>query len=83
MKIEKEQKPIIAHTASYKVTGKVFIPPGGRISDFISSTAQRKFIAVADAVVTDIFGKEICKADFLELNRDEIIFLIPGGESGE
>ena len=80
VKIEKEKKAIIAYTYHYKIIGTVFTPVGSRLSDFISGVGQKKFIPVADAVVTDIFGNEICKTKFLELNCDEIVFLLP--ESG-
>ena len=80
VKIEKEQKPIVAYTYHYKIKGKVFTPPGSRLSDFISGIRQKKFIPVADAVITDIFGNEICRSKFLELNKDEIIFLLPQDE---
>ena len=80
VKIEKEQKPIVAYTYHYKIKGKVFTPPGSRLSDFISAIRQKKFIPVTEAVVTDIFGNEICKTRFLELNKDEIVFLLPESE---
>ena len=80
VKIQKEQKQIVAYPYHYKIKGKVFTPPGARLSDFISGLGQKKFIPVVDAVVTDIFGNEICKTGFLELNKDEIIFLLPESE---
>lgn len=79
-KIEKEEKSIVAYTHRYKIKGKIFTPPGSRLSDFVSGIAQKKFIPVADAVVTDTMGNEICHTGFLELNKDEIIFLLPAGE---
>ena len=77
VKIEKEQKPVVAYTYSYKIKGKVFTPPGSRLSDYISSVGQKKYIPMTDVLVTDIFGNEICKSKFIELNKDEIIFLVP------
>lgn len=76
-KIQKEEKVIVAYTYQFKIKGTVFIPPGSRLSDFMSGLGQKKFIPVVDALVTDIFGNEICRSRFLELNRDEIIFLLP------
>ena len=80
VKIEKEQKSIIAYTYHYKIKGNIFMPPGARLSDYISSVGQKKFIPVANAIVSDIFGNEICRTKFLELNKDEIIFLFPESE---
>lgn len=76
-KIEKEETPIVAYTQYFKIEGKVYIPMGARLSDFISSAQQRKFIPVADGVVTDLAGNQVCRTEFLELNKDEIIFLVP------
>ena len=81
VKIQKEKRLVTAYTYHYKIKGKVFTPAGGRLSDFIGSAGQKKFIPVVDAAVTDIFGNKICKTDFMELNIDEIIFLIPEDES--
>ena len=80
VKIQKEEKAIVAYTRNYKIQGTIFMPPGGRLSDFISGAGQKKFIPVTNAVVTDISGREVCRAMFIELNKDEIIFLIPASE---
>jgi hypothetical protein len=77
MKIEKEAKTVIAYTYNYKIKCDVFTPPGSRVSDFIGGLGQKKFIPVSNAVVSDVFGNPVCKAKFLELNVDEILFLIP------
>ena len=79
-KIEKEQKVIIAYTPGFRITGKIFTPPGGRLSDFMSGVAQKKFIPVTDAVVKDVSGKTILSTNFLELNMDKIIFIVPETE---
>ncbi len=77
MKIEKEVKTVIAHTYNYRIKCDVHTPPGSRFSDFMGGLGQRKFIPVSNAVVTDIFGNPVCKTKFLEMNVDEIIFLVP------
>ncbi|MDP3789378.1 MAG: hypothetical protein Q8R48_03130 [Candidatus Omnitrophota bacterium] len=77
MKIEKEKKTVIAYTYNYKIKCDVFTPPGSRLSDFIGSLGQKQFIPVSNAIVSDIFGNPVCKAKFLELNVNEILFLIP------
>ena len=82
-KIQKEKKVIIAYTYQFKIKGTLFTPPGTRLSDFMSlmsGLGQKKFLPVTDALVTDVFGNEICRTRFLELNRDEIVFLLPASE---
>ncbi len=77
MKIEKEARSVIAYTYNYKIKCDLFLPPGSRFSDFIGGLGQKQFIPASNAVISDIFGNLICKTKFLELNVDEIIFLIP------
>ncbi|MDD5681427.1 MAG: hypothetical protein PHI59_09340 [Candidatus Omnitrophica bacterium] len=80
MKIEKEAKTIIAYTYNYKIKCDVFMSPGSRLSDFIGSLSQKQFIPVSNAVVSDIFGNAICTTKFLELNMNEVIFLLPASD---
>ena len=80
VKIAKEKKVIIAYTYQFKIRGTVFIPPGSRFSDFMGSIEKKKFIPVTNAAVTDIFGNNVCKTKFLELNKDEILFMFPESE---
>ena len=77
MKIEKEVKVVIVYTCNYRIKCDMHTPPGSRFSDFMGGLGQRQFIPVSNAVVTDIFGNLVCKAKFLEMNVNEIIFLIP------
>ena len=80
--IEKEEKPIVAYTSQYKIKGNIFIPPGGRLTDYLSSIGPKRFIPLTDAIVTDMHGKEICRADFIELNIGEVIFIMPVQQVG-
>ncbi len=80
-KVQKERKTIAAYTAQFKIEGVIFTTPGERISDFISDAGEKKYIPVADAVVTDLTGRQICKSAFLELNVNEIVFLVPENKS--
>lgn len=77
VKIEKESLEIVAYVHNFKIKGTIFTPPGGRLSDFLSGVSQRQFIPVTDAIVSDVAGNEICRTKFLELNREEILFLFP------
>ena len=81
VRIEKDEKKIIAFIGNYKLRGTIFMPTGARLSDFLGGVGAKQFIPVGDVVVTDTAGKEICKSNFLELNKDRILFLIPEDES--
>jgi hypothetical protein len=80
VRIKKEEKPVIAYTSNYIIKGKVFTPPGARLSDYISGVGQKQFIPVSEVVVTDLSGREVCRTGFLELNKDDIIFIFPKSE---
>ncbi len=77
VKIEKEEKKVIAYIGSYKVKGTIFMPTGARLSDFLGGVGAKQFIPMGEVVVSDISGNEICRSDFMELNKDKIIFLMP------
>jgi len=79
-RIKKEKRHITAYSEAYKISGKVFLPPGGRMSDFLGGVSAKKYVPVTDAVVTDKSGNEVCRTDFLELNTDRLVFLVPEGE---
>ena len=52
--------------------------PGERVSDFMTSTKGPKFIPVTYAKVTEIGSSGVLqKSEFLSLNADEIVCLLP------
>jgi hypothetical protein len=65
-------------TLSHYIEGEIYIRIGKRISDEINESDR--FIAVTNAVVFDPKGTELFSCNFLAVNRDHIIWLIPEEE---
>jgi hypothetical protein len=65
-------------TLSHYIEGEIYVRIGKRISDEINLT--EKFIAVTNAVVFDPRGTELFSCNFLAVNRDHMIWLIPEEE---
>ena len=71
------KKPVSAliQTASYRIEGDLYVAPGERIKDELNSSHE--FIALTDARIFDLAGKELYTTKFLSLNKTAIIWLIP------
>jgi len=80
IKVDKEEKRITVYTDSYKITGKVFLPRGGRISDFLGGITEKRFIPVKEVIVTDFSGNEVCKSNFINLNTERVVYVVPDEE---
>ncbi|MBL7071267.1 MAG: hypothetical protein ISS26_03740 [Candidatus Omnitrophica bacterium] len=83
VKIEKEEQNIVAYIGNYKVRGTIFMPQGARLSDFLGGVGQKQYIPVVDVTISDASDRLVCKADFLELNKDRILFLFPENKGKE
>ncbi len=74
----REPIEVIIYLEDCKIRGVVYLPPGGRLSDFIN-VASRQFIPVSSAEVESITpGVEWSyEVDFLNLNKDFIVSMFP------
>ncbi|MBI3990920.1 MAG: hypothetical protein HY350_02105 [Candidatus Omnitrophica bacterium] len=76
MKIEREPMEVIMFTESYKIEGKAYLQPGGRLSEFVN--LPRKFIPITDARIFLKDGKEpLCTSKFLNVNKDLVVLILP------
>ena len=76
-KPERDEIEVIIYLRSCKITGKMFLPPGGRVSDFVNSPV-RQFIPVTDAVIDSTSGENWrYSVRFLNLNKNEIVTIFP------
>ena len=62
-------------TTTYRIHGEVALTAGARLTDFIVDA--KTFIAVANAEVTTHAGREILRAPFLNVHRDQIEIIVP------
>jgi hypothetical protein len=63
-------------TATYRIKGHIDLLPGARVTDFMAQA--KEFIAVTDAEVWEIVGRQVCSAAFINVNREHIQIVVPG-----
>ena len=78
--IPKENIPVIIQTATNRIEGLFHARYDNRLKDELNSEVDEQFMAITDAVVYDSDGDELYTSNFLALNRDTIIWLIPQNE---
>jgi hypothetical protein len=70
--------PVIIQAERTRIEGRVHVRSGGRIKDELNKPEQ--FLAVTDAIVFDASGKFLYEVEFLAVNRDHVIWIIPEAE---
>jgi Family of unknown function (DUF6812) len=63
-------------TGTYRIKGHIDLLPGARVTDYM--TEARGFIAVTDAEVWEVVGRQVFTAPFINVNRDHIEIISPG-----
>jgi Flp pilus assembly secretin CpaC len=76
--ITKKPIAVIIQTADHQIHGMVHVRPSERVMDELNSPNQ--FIAVTQAQVIDAQQAVLYKCDFLTLNKDQIVWIIPDEE---
>lgn len=73
---EQEKAKVIIYTPIGKLRGTILKMSGGRLIDIVNF-AQRDFLAITDVeIINPISGKTLEKADFVAINRKDIIALM-------
>lgn len=83
-KMSRDKIEVVIFTPQYRIEGKIHVPPGGRITDFVN-IAQTNFIAVTSASIYRAIQEReepLYKKDFLALNKEYIIIISPKEEEG-
>lgn len=75
MSADESRTKVTILTANYRITGYIDLLPGSRVTDYI--VEAKDFIAVTDAVVLDVAGKQVFAAPFLDVNREHIQVMAP------
>ena len=61
----------------YRINGFGSVLPGARVTDYMNDS--KKFIALTEAAVWDIKdGRRLLSAPFLNINRGNVEFVVPG-----
>ncbi len=78
MHVDKEKKKVQIITQSYAIEGNIFIHAGSRLTDMLSAREAYMFLPVTEVVVRDmISGKEVLRQDFANVNRSQIVLIVP------
>ncbi|GAB4399233.1 MAG: hypothetical protein OHK0052_22550 [Anaerolineales bacterium] len=73
--ITKEAVPAVIQTLTHRIQGYIHIRPGERIKDELDRVET--FLAVTDARVFDARGTVIHTSDFISINRNHVVWVIP------
>ena len=63
-------------TGTYRIKGHINLLPGARMTDYMAQA--KEFIAVTDAEVWEIIGRQVFSAPFINVNRGHIQIIVPG-----
>jgi hypothetical protein len=73
--VSKESFKAIIQTNSNRIEGNLYLRSGERVSDMLNRS--EKFIAVTDTEVFDLDGNKIYTCDFLSVNLDHVVWIMP------
>ena len=76
MAIDENKTKVTILTDTYRIKGNIERLPGARITDYM--TEAKEFIAVTDAEVWEVVGRQVFTAPFVNVNRDHIQIISPG-----
>jgi hypothetical protein len=79
--ISKTPVPVTIRTGVHLIHGNVHIAQDKRLKDELD--LPEKFIAITDAVISLPDGKVLYHTNFLVVQRDEIIWVMPDNEVAE
>ncbi len=74
-KITKEQKKVIIQTSQQKIIGTIHIQMDNRLIDELNDS--NKFLAITEASIFDFENNMIHQSNFLSINTDQIIWVLP------
>jgi hypothetical protein len=73
--IIKDRIPSIIQTSTHQIRGNLHIRIDERVKDELNQ--GEKFAAITDAEIFDLHGKKKFDAEFMLINRDRVIWIIP------
>jgi hypothetical protein len=76
--VTKDTISVVIQTLMHRVEGLMYIRPDQRIKDELNKDVQ--FFAVTDAVVYNSQNKKLYDSEFLLINSDHIVWMIPTEE---
>jgi hypothetical protein len=76
--IPKETMPVVIQTLTHRVEGKFHVGSGIRLKEELNN--PESFLAITDATVYSDSGVQLYQSNFLVVNRDQIVWVIPTAE---
>ena len=81
-KTKKDNINVLVYVSGYKIFGTVYLPMGGRLTDFLNTKGLgaegEVFIPVTDASIYNISDDSLIHyTPFLNVNKDKILFIFP------
>ena len=75
MEGEQNKTRITILTRSFRIRGCIYITPSARITDYM--VESKDFIAVTEAEVWELGGRQVLNAPFINVSRDHIEIVMP------
>ena len=73
MKINHQKTKIVAYTKNLKIQGKINLDIESRLTDVLNSRNYNKdFLAINEAIITELNTGESINVSFLSLNKNNI-----------
>lgn len=66
---------VVVQTTTQRIQGQIHVTPSERLKDELNHSEQ--YIALTNATVTELSGDAVFQCNFLTLNRDYIVWIIP------
>lgn len=75
MEGEQNKTKVTILTRSFRIRGYIYITPSARVTDYM--VESKDFIAVTDAEVWELAGRQVLNAPFINVSRDHIEIVMP------
>lgn len=76
MKIPRQVTKVTIFTKAYKIVADAYLPVQGRLTDFLNSRQEDKFIPLTDVHIFNIHDNSpLGQYEFCGLNSGEIVFI--------
>jgi hypothetical protein len=73
--VQKDAVPVNIQTTNHRIEGNIHVRIDDRLKDELDR--EQDFIAITEATLYDLEGKETQKTDFIIVNRSQIIWITP------
>ena len=76
MAVDESKTRVTILTGTYRIKGNIDLLPGARVTDYMAGA--KEFIAVTEAEVWEVVGRQVFTAPFINVNKEHIQIISPG-----